>query len=632
MTLTSSIRRHEPSIAPPDAPAPSPIVERVTGWRTRFDNVRRILGSPDLGVAELARCAAELRVIAEGSPLDIPTERVALAGSLTLDLVGHAIAGAVAQEGTLALMYQAPFGAYVQEILDGSSPLHRFAPQLAVLAPDWRDFIAFAKLDSDVAASIEQTVGLFERLWNTLNERGVRIVQHTLVPSPTLLRGVADRRLATDTHSWVKRLNDALMSAGGDRVQWVELDRLAEIVGMREWCAERFYFANRLPFNPRFLPDYMPWFRSAWRGHRGRVKKVLAVDLDNTLWGGVLGDDGIEGIELGPDHGPVGEAFVAWQRHLKSLAQRGVILAVCSKNTQSVAISGFGHQHSALALSDIAALECSWNDKVGGLQRIARALNVGLDSLVFVDDNPAETALVRQQLTEVEAIDLGNDPAAFIERLEAGHWFDLVAYTDEDFKRTEAYQARRFAAEAQVGVCDMAGYLQSLQMIGRLARPTEAEMPRVAQLELKTNQFNLTTRRYSAADLGGFILRDDAMVLAFSLTDRFGDHGLTSTLVVLHEGRALRIASWLMSCRILLRSAEEFILHELVSIARSCGADALIGEYLPTEKNVIVADLYARLGFISTSSDGRWWRLDVTESLKLPPTYITEPSQRRDNH
>src|SRR5262249_6963774 len=169
-------------------------------------------------------------------------------------------------------------------------------------------------------------------------------------------------------------------------------------------------------------------------------------------------------------------------------------------------------------------------------------------------------------------------------------------------------------AEAQDDAADMAGYLRSLQMVGRLARPTDTEMVRVAQLELKTNQFNLTTRRYSAADLAGFMGRDDAVVLAFSLKDRFGDHGLTSTLVLFRDGPVLRIASWLMSCRILLRSAEEFILSELVAIARSGGAAALVGEYVPTEKNGIVAGLYERLGFAAASSDRRWWRFEITQA------------------
>jgi FkbH-like protein len=626
MSLTLCTK--EPFAGVADVALPAGKAARPVSLRARFDHVRRLLSAPNLGAGDIARCAVELREIAASAPLanDVPTQRVAVAGSLTLDLLGRAIASAIAQEGTLAIMHQAPYGAYLQEILDPSSCFHRFNPALVVVAPDWRNFSNFDDPKADVEAVVAQTVRMFDRLWTTLTERGARIIQHTLVPPPALWRGVADRRLAAGPRRQVQALNDALVAAAGERVHWVELDRLAEMVGLREWSAERFFFASRLPFNPRFLPDYMPWFRSAWRAQGARSKKVLALDLDNTLWGGVLGDDGIDAIALGPDHGPMGEAFAAWQRYLKSLGQRGVILAVCSKNSPNIAAAGFGHRHSALALADIAVFECSWQDKVGGLRRIARALNVGLDSVVFVDDNPAETALIRDQLPEVEAIDLGDDPVEFIERLDAGHWFDLATYTDEDFKRTEAYQARRLATEAQDDASDMAGYLQSLAMVGRLAPATATEMQRVAQLELKTNQFNLTTRRYTAADLAEFKKRDDVILLALSLKDRFGDHGLTSTLVIFHEGPTLRIASWLMSCRILLRSAEEFILRELIAIARLRGANALVGEYLPTEKNGIVANLYQRLGFASASTDQQWWRLDLDQPREPPATYIAKAS------
>jgi FkbH-like protein len=360
-------------------------------------------------------------------------------------------------------------------------------------------------------------------------------------------------------------------------------------------------------------------FRAAWRSANARAKKVLVLDLDNTLWGGVIGDDGVDGIKLG-SASPAGEAFEDWQRYVKALGERGVILAVCSKNDPAIAETAFTHPNSALQRSDFAAFECSWNDKAGGLRRIAKDLNVGLDSFVFCDDNPAECDLVRQELPEVAVVFLGADPAAFIDLFDAGHWFDMEAYTQEDLGRATAYTARAAALAEQAEVTDIGGYLTGLGMKARLSRPEEADIARVAQLELKTNQFNVTTRRYSEAQLRGFMARNDAVVLSFKLADKFGDHGLTSTLVAFHEDDTMRIDSWLMSCRVFSRSAEQYMLRGLIEIAEGLGAKRLVGEYLPTPKNVVVADLYPRLGFIP--SEGAFFTRELGVGVDDLVTHI----------
>jgi FkbH-like protein len=295
--------------------------------------------------------------------------------------------------------------------------------------------------------------------------------------------------------------------------------------------------------------------------------------------------------------------FAEWQTYVKALGERGVVLAVCSKNSPEIAATGFANPHSVLRRADFAAFECSWNDKVGGLRRIARDLNLGIDSFVFADDNPAECALVRQELAEVAVVHLGDDPGEFIEKLDAGHWFDLPHYTSEDLGRASAYNARAAALAEQSQATDLGGFLGGLEMKGRLYRPEEADIPRVAQLEQKTNQFNLTTRRYAEAAIRDFLTRNDAIVLAFRLADRLGDHGLVSTLIALQENETLRIDSWLMSCRVFSRSAEQFILRGLIDLARQRGVTRLAGKYLPTPKNDVVADLYERMGFSLAAGD-----------------------------
>jgi FkbH-like protein len=557
-------------------------------------------------------------------PVGMPTQHVAVLGALTTDYLSRAVACSVAQEGVFPFVYQAPFGSYVQEVLDPASGLHGFGPKLVVVAPDWRDLIAPLPVNTsmtDVDAALASKAELFHTMWAQLAGKGVKIIQHTLVPPVRRYRGMAERLAPASPASQVDRLNDMLLEAGRGLITWVDMTTLAREIGTRRFAPAKFYHAARLDHDPKWLPDYLPLFRAAWRSANGRAKKVLVLDLDNTLWGGVIGDDGVEGIVVGPGS-PPGEAYADWQHYVRQLGERGVILAVCSKNDPAVAAAGFGHPGSVLRRSDFSAFECSWNDKVGGLRRIADDLNVGIDSFVFCDDNPAECDLVRQELPAVAVVCLGTDPTAFIDLFDAGHWLDADHYTQEDLGRAAAYSARAAALTERAQATNIAGYLAGLDMKGSLWRPGEADIARVAQLELKTNQFNVTTRRHSEAAIRGFLDRNDAIVLAFRLEDRFGDHGLTSTLVAFHEGDTIRIDSWLMSCRVFSRSAEQFMMRGLIAIAAELGAKRLLGEYLPTPKNGVVADLYPRLGF--ATADGSFFVRDIDGEVDDLVTHVTE--------
>jgi FkbH-like protein len=447
-------------------------------------------------------------------------------------------------------------------------------------------------------------------LWDRIAGTGAKIIQHLIVPPPQRFRGVAERLLPASPANQMRRLNEMLLHAGRGRVTFVDLEALSQDIGTRRFSPARLYHAAKLEHDQKWLPDYLPLFRAAWRSANALAKKVLVLDLDNTLWGGVVGDDGVTGIILG-GASPSGEAFADWQRYVKGLNERGVILAVCSKNDPGVAESGFSHPNAVLRRRDFAAFECSHADKVAGLQRIARTLNVGIESLVFCDDNPAECELVRQLLPQVAVVCLGTDPAGFTDLFEAGHWFDTDGYTAEDLGRAAAYEARAAALSFRHGATDLGSYLHSLGMIGSLAPLEEGGIARAAQMEMKTNQFNLTTRRYGEVEIRSLLARGDAVVLGFRMKDRFGDHGLTATLVAVFEGDALRIDSWLMSCRIFSRSAEQFIMRDLIGIAARAGATRLIGEYRPTEKNRVVAELYPGLGFVA-SGEGRFERRVAT--------------------
>jgi len=548
-------------------------------------------------------------------------QRLAVVSSLTADFIAKAVACAVFREGIFPQLYTGLYGAYVQEVLDHSSGLHAFNPDAVVLALDWRDVFSELPIgapDADAAAAVASKSDRILALIAQLERRGYTIYAHTVAPPAPSYRGLAERTAAASPQRQVSAANERLFAHTQGRVHWIDVEALAQRTGLERWSPERLYLNGRLPFDPRFLPAYMRLFGGAWRAANARAKKVLAIDLDNTLWGGVVGDDGVENIALGPDS-PAGEAYARFGAYVKALGERGVALAVCSKNDPQVAASAFAHPHAALRVEDFAAFECSWDDKVTGLRRIAAALNLGIDSFVFADDNPAECALVRAELPEVGVVELAGDPAGFVDALEAERWFDAERYTSEDLQRGRSYAARRLVEAERAGAVNMEAFLASLEMQGELFQAAEADLARIAQLEQKTNQFNLTTRRYDDAAVRAFAARGDAVVLGFRLRDRHADHGLVSSLIAIREGETLRVDSWLMSCRVFSRTAERFVMAGLLELARERGARTIIGEYLPTAKNGVVARLYADLGFTARDGEGCRWELDVAAA----PVYET---------
>lgn len=540
--------------------------------------------------------------------LQLPAEsarlRIAVSGSATTDLIARAIAIGCVQEGVPARLYQSPFGAWRQDAIDPGSALHRSEPDIVVLATDWRDGVTGLALDASaqaVADSVAGKVASYRAIWTAIARRGeTRIIHHLPVAPPGRLAGIAEQRLPASPRRQIEALRVALLEAGPEIV-FLDPEPLG-------WDA-RSWFGAKLQFPQERLPDYVVLFRAALRAATGRAKKVLALDLDNTLWGGVIGDDGIDGLKLGPEN-PAGDAFAAFQSHAKALAARGIILAVCSKNDRTTAEAGFLHPHSVLSRADFAAFECSWADKAGGLRRIAQTLNVGLDAIVFADDNPAECALVRRELPEIAVVELGTDPSSFIGRLEEGSWFDLQSLGAADFTRGAAYQARAEAQAEMSGTTDLEGFLSGLDMRGRVFRADGAALARIAQLEGKTNQFNLTTRRYDEAAVRAFAERPDALVLGATLVDKFGDHGLVSSVIATGQDNALVIESWLMSCRVFSRSLEQFVMRALIAEARARGLSLVVGAYAPSPKNSVVADLFTRLGFHEIEP-GRLWRRET---------------------
>ncbi|MGE4339257.1 MAG: HAD-IIIC family phosphatase [Pigmentiphaga sp.] len=548
-----------------------------------------------------------------------------------MDHLAPAIRVAGLQRRLALSVHVAPYGMYRQALLMEDADLTRFAPQLILLALDARDAPLQLPLEAsqaDVDAAVADRIGELRMLWRRARERySAQVVQQTIVPADPSIFGSFDALVPAAPNAVIDRLNTAIRSAAReDGVLLMDLAWEAARGSYGDGLAEplRWHQAKQL-VSPNLAPLYGDQLARIAAASIGLSRKCLVLDLDNTLWGGVIGDDGIDGIALGQGS-PSGEAFLAFQRYAALLARRGIILAVCSKNDLSVAEAAFNHPEMALKRSNIAAFVANWDDKAGNLRRIAELLDIGLDSLVFVDDNPAERDIVRRELPEVAVPELPDDVADYPTRVAAAGYFEAVSFTSDDATRGRNYalNAERKAAMSQA--TDMEGYLRGLEMVLTATPIGAAELARSTQLINKTNQFNLTTRRYSEAEVERIVSAPRAVALAIRLADKFGDNGLISVVLarpdVAFAEDELLIDSWLMSCRVLGRQVEEAVLEVLASAAVAAGYTALIGEYRPTERNGMVAEHYPRLGFVQhpaftdAASDATFWRyeLDVTRT------------------
>jgi FkbH-like protein len=378
---------------------------------------------------------------------------------------------------------------------------------------------------------------------------------------------------------------------------------------MRQWVIAK------LPFAQRFVPQYAESVARVLAAVRGKSRKVLVLDLDNTIWGGVVGDDGIEGLKLGQGD-PAGEAFVEFQRAALALKNRGILLAVCSKNAESVALKAIReHPDMILREADFSAFQINWSDKASNLEVLAKRLSLGLDSFVFFDDNPFEREQVRRALPSVCVPELPSDPNAYARILLTSGFFESITFSREDQERSDQYAANARRETLLTQSRDLDSYLRSLQMRAIFTGAGSVGWQRFAQLINKSNQFNLTTRRYTEADILALAADAETLTLQVRLLDRFGDNGMISSIICRRDGQDWLFDTWVMSCRVLGRRVEEAILNEVVARAREAGVERLRGVYRATERNGMVKDHYAGLGFSPNGEEetGTHWLLNIAD-------------------
>lgn len=445
------------------------------------------------------------------------------------------------------------------------------------------------------------------------------IIFETLCAPPVSLLGSYDIINSGSLSASVAEINNFLVDIVEEYGDFIlDIDKVAKIVGVQNWHNPIHWNSYKLSFAMEMVPVYVDAVGRLLGAIRGRSRKCIVLDLDNTLWGGVIGDDGLSGIILGQGD-PLGEAFMDFQRLMLRYREHGIILAVCSKNEHDIALLPF-RQHPDMVLkeTDIAFFAANWDDKASNLKWIAAELNLGLDALVMVDDNPAERLQIRMALPEVAVPELPEDPSFFSSIIANSGYFEAVSFSDDDKQRAEQYRANAARKKNRNSASNLDEYLRSLDMHLNVGSFSQLSLPRVTQLANKTNQFNLTTRRYTQAEIEKLCTDPDIITLQGRLADQFGSNGLISIMIGRVSGSVCTIESWLMSCRVIGRKVEDAMLIVMSQLAVRSGATALAGEYIPTQKNALVADLYQRLGFskISEGPDGvSNWYLDVSEEF-----------------
>ena len=561
--------------------------------------------------------------------------KLGLISNATTDFICPALVATALRHGVALECIAGPFGQVAQQALSPDSEIKQAKPDAVVVALDFRG-LPLRPTPGDTAAAqatVRQVLDHLTAIREGIKQGGKAIcILQTIARPVEPYFGSLDFAMPGTLRHLIDAVNRGIASSlAGTEDILLDVAGLAEAVGLAEWHSPMEWNLAKVPFASAFLPLYADHVCRLIGAIQGKSRRCLVLDLDNTLWSGVIGDDGVEGIIIGQGDA-TGEAHLTLQHAVLSLRDRGIVLAVSSKNDDEVARLPFQtHPEMVIREEHIAVFQANWNDKASNIEAIAEELSLGLDAMVFLDDNPTERGLVRRLLPQVAVPELPEDPSLYARILMASGYFETITFSAEDRTRADFYQdnARRIALQKQAG--DVDAYLASLQMVISFRPFDDVGRARITQLINKSNQFNLTTRRYSEAEVRDVARDPDYYTLQVGLTDIYGNNGMISVVICQRSRSDWRVDTWLMSCRVLGRRVENAILRELLGEARKRGIQRIIGAYRPTARNKMVEDHYAKLGFsvMERGEDGTvLWELDVASASveDVPIPMIVERS------
>ncbi len=557
--------------------------------------------------------------------------KIAILRSFTVEPIVPLLRAEAFSYGIDLEVHVGDFNTYVQDMVDAGSSLYRFAPNAVVLAVRTEDVAPdlareFADLSPEAAKEAAgRVIRGYEQWIATFRQHNqAALVVHSLEQARPAL-GVLDSQSESGQSGLIRQVNGELrrIAEGYRGIYILDYDALVSRYGSGHWHDERKWLMARLPI----AADHLLHMAREWVRFivplAGRTAKCLVVDLDNTLWGGVIGEDGMNGIKVGPEY--PGAAFQALQRALLDLSRRGILLAICSKNNLDDAMEALAKHPGMLVRSNhFAAVRINWTDKAQNLREIAQELNIGIDSLAFLDDNPFEREQVRSALPEVTVIDLPQNPLEYAAVVRDCPVFERLTLSAEDQQRTAMYAEQRKRADAEQNFQSKEDFFRYLEQEADLEPVTDLTLARISQLTQKTNQFNLTTRRYTEQQISEMVGQRDWHVFAIRVRDRFGDHGLVGVAIAHDQGEECEVDTFLLSCRVIGRTVETALLAHIAKSATQRGRKRLRGWFLPTKKNAPARDFYEQHGFVRQEGNGAGslWVLDLNNSPLRSPEWI----------
>ena len=540
-----------------------------------------------------------------------------LGGSTTAEIVQF-LEVLLLASGFDPVFYESEYDRFYQDAVLDSEALIAFRPELVYIHTSSRNIISFPSMSAtelEHQEAVSRELERFRQIWHSIQDQiGCQMLQNNFELPLYAIMGNLDAVASGGRSRFLMDLNAVFAAEArtNPRLLIQDLHGISSRIGLERWFDWNRWYSYKLFCTAEGTLSLARSLTAMIKAIYGRSRKVLVLDLDNTLWGGVIGDDGVDRIQIGRET-PVAEAYTAFQEYCALQRQRGVLLAVCSKNDEAVAKSGFAHPDSVLKIEDFSFFKANWEPKHENILEAARDLNLGTDSFVFVDDNPAERAIIEAQVPGVAVPNVGSDVAAFISLLDSGRFFEAVSLSKEDFARAAMYANRSEQVALQSKFANYGEYLDSLEMTAEIDSFQPVYLDRIAQLTNKTNQFHLTTRRSTAAEIAMFAADPAYVTLYGRLSDRFADNGLVTVLLGRKQDRTLHLELWLMSCRVLKRDMELAMLDVLVERASAAGISTLVGYYIPTNKNGMVADHYERLGFerMGEANGTTTWQLKI---------------------
>lgn len=555
---------------------------------------------------------------------DLPKLRIALLGDSSTQFLKIALKGQGYENGFDLDIFEADFSQIERQVFDLSSDLYDFKPEFVIIYHSTNTLLQqYNKLEhtQKIILSNERLV-LVDTLFNNLKENlEAKVLYFNYNEIDDSIFGNYANKTEHSFLFQLRKLNFELMQYSQNQSDFhlIDLSTIQNLLGKNNFYQSQLYINAEVTINLDALPHVSYKIMKLIEALKSKIKKCLILDLDNTTWGGVIGDDGIDNIEVG--NLGIGKAFVDFQHWVKKLKERGVIIAVCSKNTESIAKEPFEkHPDMVLKMDDISVFVANWENKADNIRYIQKVLNIGFDSMVFLDDNPFERNIVRENLPEVCVPELPEDPAEYLEFLYTLNLFETISYSEADSYRTKQYQIEAKRVSIQKQFTNEDDFLKSLGMVSTILPFDTFNTPRVSQLSQRSNQFNLRSIRYSELEIERITKSEDFKTFTFTLEDKFGDNGLICVVILeKKENKRLFIDTWFMSCRVLKRGMEEFVLNTIVNFAVENDFSEIVGEYIPTSKNAIVEDHYKKLGFHKKED---FWFLEVPKQNNSKKCHI----------